>query len=106
MLFALRNVSHVQDIDAHWMAVVADVLQQQMLNHFAPAWEQAPGALIVVPPDIDPRSHGATAVITIYDNADQPGALGDHELLAGLPTGRVFTTPILGAGGTLNTGAL
>jgi hypothetical protein len=62
-------------------------LQAQVTNDFAPAWGVDADLKFV--PGSQPEP-GSWALI-IFDNSDQPGALGYHDLTAeGLPLGKVF----------------
>jgi hypothetical protein len=106
MLFAIRNVSTVPDVSPAFLAAYAAAQEIQLNQHFCPAWEQTPGKLIVLAHGQTPKSVGATAVVTIYDDADQQGELGDHELVSGLAWGRIFAKTIIGSGGTLHQGNL
>lgn len=103
MIYAIRNVSTVQGLTTPVLAMIANALEYQLNQQFCPAWEQTPGRVIVTD---DPKAVAATAVITIYDDADQQGELGDHELVAGLATGRIFARTILSAGGEIAKGDL
>src|SRR5690348_8861092 len=62
-------------------------LQAQVTNDFAPAWGVDADLKFVSGSQPEP---GSWALI-IFDNSDQPGALGYHDLTAeGLPLGKVF----------------
>jgi len=62
-------------------------LQAQVSNDFAPAWGIDAEVKFVPGNQPDPGSWA----LVIFDNSDQPGALGYHDLTAeGLPLGKVF----------------
>lgn len=63
---------------------VVRAIQQQIDNHFAPAWGLS--AELVIAEADDPGSES----ILILDDSDQAGALGYHEEQAGAPKGFVF----------------
>lgn len=105
MLIAIRNLSTVAAINWQWLRVVAGALERQANEQFCPAWELVPGLVVPIPDGTDIKSVPASGVITIYDDADQQGVLGDHELVRGMATGRVFAKTILDAGGSLDDGA-
>lgn len=82
---------------------IANACTVQATEHFGAMWESfgaqvfVAGAATDVPAD--------DAAIVIYDNADSPGALGDHETnWAGRPSGRIFLGPILANGGDIVSG--
>jgi hypothetical protein len=67
---------------------VVDALQQQVTNHFYPAWG-VDAKLAFVPQGATPAP--GTWWLTVLDDSDQAGALGYHDLTPdGLPIGKVF----------------
>jgi hypothetical protein len=65
-----------------------DSLQTQITEHFAPEWG--------VDADLAFVQKGSTPMrgswwLTVFDNSDQPGALGYHDITSeGLPLGKIF----------------
>ncbi len=83
---AVINASTVLK-DADVQAVVP-ALQKQVHDDFAPPWG-IDADLTFVPKNAQPKA-GAWWLV-IFDNSDQPGALGYHDLTnEGLPLGKVF----------------
>jgi hypothetical protein len=81
--------------DEQVRAVVSD-LQVQMNRDFAPTWG-LDADLVFVSPDEHPS--GAWR-IGIFDNSDQAGALGYHDVtIEGLPLGKVFAKTTMDFGG-------
>jgi len=67
---------------------VVDALQQQVTNHFYPAW--GVDAKLTFLPN-NPAPPPGTWWLSILDDSDQAGALGYHDLTPdGLPIGKVF----------------
>ena len=67
---------------------VVDALQQQVSNHFLPAWG-VDAQLTFLPGTATPPP--GSWWLTILDDSDQAGALGYHDLTPdGLPIGKVF----------------
>jgi len=91
---AVINASTVvSDVDVQKMV---DAIQVQIDRDWTPAWG-IPAKLNVVPHGQKPPS--AMWWQTIFDTADQAGALGYHDLTsAGLPIGKVFAKTTLDAG--------
>lgn len=77
----------------------------QLRYHAAPHWGMTSVPVVFYSQDTDvPKG---AYVIGIYDNSDQPGALGYHtEEGDGTVDGRVFAGPVLDNGGTALSGAL
>lgn len=75
--------------DADFAAAVA-ACQRQVNEHFGPAWGGLVAALSAN--RADPSAPHTPTVETIYvlDTSDQAGALGYHEMEAGVPVGFVF----------------
>ena len=81
----INESSVVSDIDLK--AAVA-ALQKQVSEHFAPVWG-IDASLVLVPTGTTPQA--GSWWLVIFDNTDQAGALGYHDLTeAGLPLGKVF----------------
>jgi len=91
---AVINASTVvNDLDVKKMV---DAIQVQIDRDWTPAWG-IPAKLTVVPHGQKPPS--GMWWQTIFDTADQAGALGYHDLTsAGLPIGKVFAKTTLEAG--------
>jgi hypothetical protein len=63
-------------------------LQTQVTDHFAPEWG-IDADLGFVPKGSKPKP--GSWWLTVFDNSDQPGALGYHDLTSdGLPLGKIF----------------
>src|SRR5262249_59248999 len=89
----MRGSRVVNDLDVKKMA---DAIQVQIDRDGTPAWG-IPAKLTVVPHGQKPPS--GMWWQTIFDTADQAGALGYHDLTsAGLPIGKVFAKTTLDAG--------
>lgn len=66
---------------------VVPALQKQVSNHFAPAWGIDADLEFVTKDQLDPSKWW----LIIFDDSDQPGALGYHDLNpTGLPLGKIF----------------
>ena len=73
-----------------------DAVQAQIDHDWTPVWG-IPAKLDLVAPGQDPPS--TSWWLGIFDNADQAGALGYHDLTtAGLPIGKVFAKTTIDAG--------
>jgi hypothetical protein len=96
VLIAVQNLSSaVSSVDAYEMSLLADY---QLRHHVAPAWGLLPPVVSYVN-SVHPAAPG-TAVISIFDDADQAGDLGWHsEGSGGVIYGRVFAQPVLANGG-------
>jgi hypothetical protein len=63
-------------------------LQTQVTEHFAPEWG-IDADLVFVPKGSTPTR--GSWWLTVFDNSDQPGALGYHDITSeGLPLGKIF----------------
>ena len=83
---AVMNQSTVLDDEA--VSSVVPALQQQVSNDFDPAW--GIGASLLFVPKGSRPAPGAWW-LTIFDDSDQAGALGYHDVTPdGLPLGKVF----------------
>lgn len=96
MHIAVTNHStEITDFDAQTMARAC---AYQMQMHVAPAWDRNPASVIFYADEksVPPGTH----VIGLFDDSDQPGALGWHTEDAGEAIyGRVFCRPVLQNGG-------
>lgn len=99
MQISLRNLSTEARI-VPYLPAIAAALTEQLSHHFGPTWEQTFRDVTV----IGPKDGADGAIISLYDDADQAGELGDHELDSGKPTGRIFVKTILDSGGTMTEG--
>ena len=84
--------------------LIATAIETQLFSHYAILWQSAGVHVVVydriqdVPPETNP--------MIVFDNPDQPDALGYHDVTpAGHAYGKVFLRPILDNGGTLTNGA-
>ena len=80
-------------------------INYQVAHHVAPAWNLVPPVVAF----LQDATHvpAGTAVIGIFDDADQAGDLGWHtEAAGGVVYGRVFAQPVLSNGGEITEGAL
>lgn len=82
------------------LAKIAAALQTQVTRDFAPEWQHEGAKIRFVPKGAKPLD-GAWPLY-VRDNSDQQGALGYHELLAGLPDGYVFAEDDLKYGSSLS----
>lgn len=81
--------------------VMAEACNIQFRNHLAPAWGTTPYEVAFVSnssltKDMYP--------IIIFDDPDQPDALGYHEEVNGRPDGKVFARPSMDHGSSVYTG--
>lgn len=75
-------------------------IQRQVKHDFAPIWG-IDADLIFMPKDAPPRSN--LWHIILFDNADQAGVLGYHDITPeGLPLGKVFVQTTLNYGGKIS----
>ena len=100
MQISIRNLSTEARIVPYLPAIVA-ALTEQLTQHFGPTWEQTFRECEL----IGAKESADGAIISLYDDADQAGELGDHELDSGKPTGRIFVRTILDGGGTVTEGS-
>ena len=92
--FINLSPNNLKTVDAQ--AIVA-ALQIQVSRDFAPAWG-IDAKLTLAPPKQKTPTPGLWS-IGFFDNADQAGALGYHDITAeGLPLGKVFVKTTLDAG--------
>lgn len=104
-LRTLVLVNHSTRVPAATLDAIAGAVRVQLRDHAGPAWN-------VPMPTVQVLAAGAivparSVVLGVFDNADQPGALGWHtEDANGTQYGRVFASPVLDHGGTLTAGAL
>jgi hypothetical protein len=102
---AIINASTHTEITAPLLTAIADAIERQLCECYAPLHQSAGASVILgaVGTDFDPD----TNVIAVLDDSDQAGALGYHSVQPnGRPFTRVFVNPILANGGTLTRGAL
>src|SRR6266852_514158 len=80
-------INQSQSLTDDQVSQAVPALQAQVSNDFAPAW--GIDADVTFVPGSQPAP-GSWALV-IFDNSDQPGALGYHDLtVEGLPLGKVF----------------
>lgn len=92
--FINLSPNNLKTVDAQ--AIIA-ALQIQVSRDFAPAWG-IDAKLTLAPPKQKTPTPGLWS-IGFFDNADQAGALGYHDITAeGLPLGKVFVKTTLDAG--------
>lgn len=103
MLIGLVNESTV--VDALSAQIIAHACGHQLRYDAAPLWE-AHAPAVVYYPDLKSAPDNAD-IITIFDNADQQGALGYHdETPDGRPYGKIFAKTVLDNGGQVLTSSL
>ena len=77
----------------------------QLRYHAAPAWGKAPIPVMYSPTEA--TAPPGSWVLGVFDNSDQAGALGWHDLGVGdIVYGRVFAEPVLSHGGNALTASL
>lgn len=104
---ALVNLSSDPMISPSLLAKIAEALEHQGASHYEEVW-QSRGAPVLVYPSLEAvPNDGETSALTIYDDPDQFGALGWHDVMQnGVAFGRIFWRPVKEAGGTLLQGPL
>lgn len=103
MFVAVQNHStRVSDAD---VALMVRAVAHQVRYDVAPVWGAKAAAVVFVTEE-SPIPAGSY-VIRVYDDADQADALGYHsEDPDGTVYGKVFVSPVLDNGGTVNVGGL
>jgi hypothetical protein len=76
----------------------------QLKNHAVPAWGKM--ALPVVYSTTEATAPPGSWVIGVFDDSDQAGALGWHDIQGDVVFGRVFARPVLDHGGNALTATL
>jgi len=100
MQFAIVNHSTDTSITSAILSQIASAIERQLFEHYAPFWESS-GAHVAFYSDLKTVPKNAV-VIAIFDNSDQPGALGYHDVTPdGRPYARIFWIPIKNSGGSL-----
>jgi hypothetical protein len=95
MLIALVNLSKL--VKSTEAVQIAAAVTAQLQGEYRAIW--AKSSTVVAVPDITHIPQGARPMF-LLDQADEPGALGDHEESAqGIPMARIFVKEILGAPG-------
>ena len=101
LIVVLNQSSLVTNTDAYEMTLAVN---RQIRTDVAPAWGLRPPSVTYLPSD--PKIAGS-AVIGIFDDADQAGDLGWHtEVTGDVVYGRVFAQPVLANAGGILAGAL
>lgn len=106
MFIALASISKDPSINRAVLEQMAAAVEVQLYQHYAPFWQSAGVNVRVVEADDPILKQQDAAPLMVMDTADQPDALGYHELLRNAQvSGKVFWSPILTSGGTLIDGA-
>jgi hypothetical protein len=104
MRFGLINMQTVAVPDGSTMARIANALQRQLYEHYAPWWETE-GCDVILVPSL-PEKPVDVAPIFLMGRDTDPDVLGDHFVdMTGLPIGRVDVGTVLDAGGSWLDGA-
>jgi hypothetical protein len=100
-IYLTNKSTKITDKDAYAIAVACD---WQLRRHAAPAWGIVPSMVRYLAEGV--AAERGTVVIGFFDNADQAGDLGWHsEGADGVQYGRVFTEPVILAGGGVLSGS-
>ncbi len=103
MRLAIVNHSSDPAVTGSILAEIADACEQQAYQHLADLWQSA-GVPIRHVGSISELETGESPIV-VFDDADQAGALGYHDVTPeGLPYARVFWKPIQASGGGLTKG--
>lgn len=105
MLIGIKNQASIT-IPSGLLTKWTDAQRVQIAQHCAPVYERIPTDLLLLKPSDDAKQRGCTALVTIFDNADQAGALGYHDFENDMPDGKVFAKTVLDDGGTWSQGSL
>lgn len=98
----IEIVLHATSVSIEDAATWTEAVTAQLQDDVAPAWEKAAPS-VALARGVDPRDATAFPVV-IFDDADQPGALGYHDVGPdGRPYGRVFAKTTLDNGGNPST---
>ncbi len=101
----LAIVSETDDLSFHQAQQIAAAIERQMVEHYAPMWQSAGVAVRAFARLSDVPS--GWSVVAVLRDADQAGVLGYHALTPDdRPYARVFSGPVLGAGGSVMRGAV
>ncbi len=105
MFIALASVSKDPSVKPV-LRRIAEALEVQLYQHYAPFWQSSGmNVRVVEPNDAILRTQECSPLI-VYDQADEPGAMGYHSLAGEAQSfGKAFWNVIKGAGGTLLEGA-
>ncbi len=96
-------VSETPDLSQPDAIEIAAVLERQLGEHVAPAWQCA-GVDVAAFPSLAAVPAG-WSILAVLQNADQAGVLGYHDVTPdGRPFAKVFTGPILFSGGSVKRG--
>jgi hypothetical protein len=100
-VYLSNQSTKITNEDAYAIAIACD---WQMRRHAIGLWQLFPSQVRYLAEGV--AAERGTAVIGFFDNADQAGDLGWHtEGPDGIQYGRVFTEPVLQAGGGILTGS-
>lgn len=105
MLIGIKNKASIV-LPTGFLAKYVVAQRIQIAQHCAPVYERTPGDLLILGGNDDPKAKGCTALLTLFDNADQANALGYHDFENDMPNGKVFAKTVLEDGGTWSTGSL
>ena len=85
---------------------IASAVEKQLYQHYAPFWQADGMSVRVVSADDPIMGQQDACPVIVYDEPDQPNALGYHSLQARAQCfGKIFWSPIKDSGGTLIDGA-
>jgi len=106
MFIVLASVSKDASVTRALQERIAEALEVQLYQHYAPFW-QSSGMNVRVADPIDPvLTQQDACPLIIYDKPDEPDALGYHSLQAKAQVfGKAFLDPIHSSGGSLIDGA-
>lgn len=98
----LEFVLHATSVTYEEAAVWTIAIAKQLREEVAPAWDRLPPSIVLEKGET-PRDPGAYPIV-IFDDADQPGALGYHDVGPdGRPYGKVFARTTAENGGNVST---
>lgn len=104
MYIALASASKDIRVQAA-LPAIASALEKQLYQHYAPFW-QADGMNVRVTDLSHPSLRDSSvAPLIVYDDPDEPNALGYHSITEGRVYGKAFWSVIQKSGGSLSTGA-
>lgn len=103
-MIPIALVNHSRHVTSDELEAIAEALEIQVNDHFAPAWGSNDEVEIDCFDDASAVPSGAHQIV-LFDHADHADALGYHtETPAGRPYAKVFVGPILDNGGATLSG--
>ncbi len=98
----LEFVLHATSVSIEEATTAMIAVAKQLREHVAPAWERLPPVVVLAKGD-DPKDPTAFPIV-IFDDADQAGVLGYHDVQPdGRPYGKVFAKTSSDFGGHWTT---